>query len=351
MVQDDTQVASPPATDRFEDTVCHEDRWWTRVERDVLSGAGIMNMRAWMMVGMALVGAAACGVPTTKPMPEESFTDLADLDEKSDAFSWRMRVAGTIKDGETKTTRYTASPRFRALRLSGTAGDRVDAWVRARNDDAVAWLTDGRYNVLASNDDADGTTLDAHLVTTLKTTGTHYIIFRTYDVVPATFDVSLDVQSAQPDYRACTADSECIKVSMGGCCTAWQKTAVNATYADAYAADNQCKPPYPPCAPPPDVEDRRVAVCEAGRCALVDGCDYGGAIYRAGATFTAVDGCNTCSCGADGLVACTKKLCFACVYNGVGYPVGASFPSTDGCNTCSCTSRGNVVCTTRACPL
>jgi len=311
----------------------------------VLNGAVTMTMRAMMMVGMALA-AAACGTP--KQMPDESFTELANLDEKSDAFSYRMKVVGSIKDGDTKTTRYTSSPRFRAYRFSGKAGDRVEAWVRARNDDAVAWLTDARYNIVDSNDDADATTLDAHLSATLTTTGTYWIIFRTYDLVSATFDVSLTVA---PDYRACAKDTECIKVSAGGCCTAWQKTAVNATYADAYAADNQCKPPYPPCAPPPNVEDNRVAVCEAGQCALVDGCDYGGTIYRTGSDFTAADGCNTCSCRAGGSVICTKKLCFACVYNGVGYPLGASFPASDGCNTCSCTSRGNVVCTTRACPL
>lgn len=311
----------------------------------MLSGAAIMNMRAMVMVGM-LFG-AACGTP--KVMPDESFTDLADADEKSDTFSYRMSVAGTIKSGETRWTRYNANPRFRAYRFAGAAGDRVDSWVRARNDDAVAWLTDGRFNVLASNDDADGTTLDAHLTATLKAAGTHWIIFRTYDVVPATIDVSLNVTAAKPDYRACRADRDCIKVSVGGCCTAWQKTSVNATYADAYASDNQCLPPYPPCAPPPQVDDFRVPVCDAGQCALVDGCDYGGTIYRTGATFPAADGCNSCSCGAGGVVGCTKKLCFACVYNGVGYPLGASFPSGDGCNTCSCATRGSVVCTERAC--
>jgi hypothetical protein len=305
-----------------------------------------MRTRTWILVAM-LCG-AGCGAQ--KAMPEESFGDLADLDEKSDSFSYRMSIAGTIKAGESRWTRYTARPRFRAYRFAGTKGDRVDVWVRARNDDAVAWLTDSRFDVIASNDDADGTTLDAHLTATLRWTGTHFIIFRTYDVVPATFDVSLSVEAEKPDYRACRADGDCIKVSMGGCCTAWQKTAVNATYADAYANDNQCRPPYPPCAPPPtDVEDNRVAVCESGQCTLVDGCDYGGTVYRVGATFTAADGCNTCNCGAGGVVGCTKKLCFACVYNGVGYPLGATFPSEDGCNTCTCTARGSVACTERAC--
>lgn len=39
----------------------------------------------------------------------------------------------------------------------------------------------------------------------------------------------------------------------------------------------------------------------------------------------------------------------ACVYDGKSYASGASFPSTDGCNTCSCGVQGEVACTLRAC--
>lgn len=38
-------------------------------------------------------------------------------------------------------------------------------------------------------------------------------------------------------------------------------------------------------------------------------CDYGGATYENGETFAATDGCNTCSCGDDGMVSCTKIAC------------------------------------------
>jgi len=44
----------------------------------------------------------------------------------------------------------------------------------------------------------------------------------------------------------------------------------------------------------------------------VDGgssCSYQGAIYHAGNSFPAADGCNTCTCGKDGLVSCTEKGC------------------------------------------
>ena len=38
-------------------------------------------------------------------------------------------------------------------------------------------------------------------------------------------------------------------------------------------------------------------------------CDYNGEPYMEGDSFTADDGCNTCSCGADGAIACTRMLC------------------------------------------
>lgn len=38
-----------------------------------------------------------------------------------------------------------------------------------------------------------------------------------------------------------------------------------------------------------------------------------------------------------------------CSYGGSTYNVGDSFPSTDGCNTCNCGSNGSVGCTKRAC--
>ncbi len=83
---------------------------------------------------------------------------------------------------------------------------------------------------------------------------------------------------------------------------------------------------------------------------LPTGCDYAGSHYDVGASFPSTDGCNTCSCGSTGSVACTKRLCVpTCSYDGATYTAGQSFPSSDGCNTCSCTTNGTVICTERAC--
>lgn len=43
---------------------------------------------------------------------------------------------------------------------------------------------------------------------------------------------------------------------------------------------------------------------------FVDGfCEYDGSVYEAGESFPDADGCNTCFCGDDGLVGCTKMAC------------------------------------------
>lgn len=46
-------------------------------------------------------------------------------------------------------------------------------------------------------------------------------------------------------------------------------------------------------------------------------CKYDGQVYEAGASFPASDGCNTCTCGPDGSVACTEKACI-CDYDAPG---------------------------------
>jgi len=86
--------------------------------------------------------------------------------------------------------------------------------------------------------------------------------------------------------------------------------------------------------------------------------------YAVGQSFPEGDGCNTCSCVANGSVACTTIACgvdggpppptdggTGCFYDGIEYGVGAIFPAGDGCNTCECAADGAVLCTTIACSI
>ena len=81
-----------------------------------------------------------------------------------------------------------------------------------------------------------------------------------------------------------------------------------------------------------------------------DVCVVGDQTYAEGDTFSAADGCNTCSCQADGSLACTEMACAdGCSYDGQHYDTGDSFPADDGCNSCSCEADGTVACTAMAC--
>jgi len=125
-------------------------------------------------------------------------------------------------------------------------------------------------------------------------------------------------------------------------------------------------------------------------------CIYGGKTYQPGATFRALDGCNSCSCMSDGTVGCTLMACLGdsgwpppaadasldapidgapadlaaapdeagradvtavdagkdavagCAWGGETIPPGQSL--SDGCNTCVCSTNGTLACTARACP-
>src|SRR5205814_1499893 len=77
--------------------------------------------------------------------------------------------------------------------------------------DAVAWLTDNSFKVLASNDDATASTTDSHVAATLPGNSnpaivTYYIIFREYDSQPAHFVVAL---KGGPAVGSCRVDADC----------------------------------------------------------------------------------------------------------------------------------------------
>jgi hypothetical protein len=213
-----------------------------------------------------VVATAACS--TTKAPIDDDFTDLASLDTKSDSFSYRMKIVGSLDYDQTSDAiKYTSSPRYRAVKFSGQQGDRVDAWVRSSNGgDAVAWVLDNSFRVLGSNDDADETTFDAHVAIALpaSSSSTHYVVFRDYAMASAKFTVELSL----PYELGCVHDDDCTAVPLGGCCPDGTLFAVNSSSVDAYAAASVCTAPEQAC-PQHRILDTRVAECNANACGLV----------------------------------------------------------------------------------
>jgi hypothetical protein len=165
-----------------------------------------------------LLSACAGGGEETKPMPTDDFADLSlAANEKSDSFSKNMKIVATLGWNQTSDAiAYTSTPKYRVVKLSANLGDHLDAWIRSTNGDAVAWLLDGSFKVLASNDDASADTLDAHLVFDFgpAKTGTYYIALRDYALAQATFTVEVD---GGPLLKECNVDADCVRVT-ASCC-------------------------------------------------------------------------------------------------------------------------------------
>ncbi len=205
--------------------------------------------------------------------PGDDFSDLANLDEKSDAFSSKMKVVGTLAYGETSArTYYSGTPRYRAFKFTGAVNDMVDVQVRSDDGgDAVAWITDATYHVLAKSD--DGKTTDARLTATLPantkaTNHTYIVIFREQTESKAHFFVTVKTDAS--DFNACKTDADCVAVPRVGCCNNGWNQAVNKSEVDAYEQSFECPDQHPIC-PLYVVDDTRVALCNVGtqRCEMV----------------------------------------------------------------------------------
>ena len=92
--------------------------------------------------------------------------------------------------------------------------------------------------------------------------------------------------------------------------------------------------------------------CEVRESCTAPHCERDGLAYAPGDS-VADGGCNSCTCQVDGTFVCTERDCAAapvCVGDdGVAYEAGASVPDADGCNLCTCQPDGSFVCTERDC--
>lgn len=136
------------------------------------------------------VGACA----SEKPAVDEDFSDLGQLDQKSDAFSYRLKLVSELSPGESKNFLYTTSPRFRGFGFAGQESQALDIWITGSRGDAVTWLLDSKFHVVAKNDDADDATLNSHIAVTLPADDRYYIVMRDYNLERHRFNVGLSFQ-------------------------------------------------------------------------------------------------------------------------------------------------------------
>lgn len=181
----------------------------------------------------SLTAIAGCGADSAGK------EDLDVASTESDLKLSGTKYLGQIVSGQTRTAQYSSPPPYRAFGFEATGGDEIVADVKSHNGDAVAWLTDEKYNVLAFNDDASKSTLDAKVkykVPAGQATRAYRIVFRDYDNLAAEFDVTLNIRSAAPPVVTCSYDGKQYKPgeqfdSTDGCntCTCSESGAVGCT--------------------------------------------------------------------------------------------------------------------------
>lgn len=222
---------------------------------------GGVLVKSNLMVALAATAAISCSQP--KSVPSDDFSALAGVDGKSDAFSANLKLVSSLDYGQTSAAaKYHNPPRYLAFKFGGHKGDKVSIDVRSKNGDAVAWLLDNRFTSLASNDDANASTLDAHIDVTLPGNTdpaiiTYYIVVRDYWLSNATFTVSL--KGSTPVNRSCAVDADCQRVRPD-CCNHGAWTAVNKDSVQAFRDSLMC-PASQICPTFVGLEDHSVAEC------------------------------------------------------------------------------------------
>jgi hypothetical protein len=160
----------------------------------MLSSRALGGMFVFGLTAAAAVGSlSACSAQTKSDDALATATDELKLSG--------VKYLGQIANGETRTTAYSEPPRYRAMGFSAQGGDTITIDITSTYGDAMGWLTDSKYEPLASNDDASAATLDSKVTYTVpagKPKRAYRIVFRDYDLLDATFRVTLAVESATP---------------------------------------------------------------------------------------------------------------------------------------------------------
>jgi hypothetical protein len=283
-------------------------------------------MRAYLCVGLVAL-AAACGAPG-KEDPTDDFSELAGLDEKSDKFQGKFTVGNSAAVyGSTTTINVSATKVYGAIVFYGNGGDTVEVRASAKNKDSVLWLLDDKYEILAYNDDTNGS-LNSYVKATLPAGSgrKYYAVARDYYRRGAQFTIRLDGKS---NLTSCDSDADCVKIQ-AGCCPHQGQTAVNVERRWEYQEqlDATCPGYCIAIAPPADF---RSPSCNqtTKSCELIEPKFCGGI-----AAFPCPDGfqcqddprddCSVETGGAD-----CGGICQQCPTK-AGCPVG-QLPAADGC--------------------
>jgi hypothetical protein len=202
-------------------------------------------MRTRSMLFLSAVLLSACAQAVGPKAPGSSSDDFPAVgtvagERTTTAVGASVKLLGELGYAQSSgPVSYTPSPRYRGFRVTAQPGDRVDVWVQSDDGDPVVWLLDARMAVVATNDDADATTLDAHLVVDIAAGAdpAHYVVFREYAGDEATFSVTL---TGGPSMKTCHVDTDCVRVAASCCAVGNNWEAVARGQEAAFAAGLGC---------------------------------------------------------------------------------------------------------------
>jgi hypothetical protein len=223
--------------------------------------------------GLAALAAAAIGCGADegkKPITAGEIAvlrdrTLASIDDKADGDAM---LVGELVYGQTSSlVTYYAPPDYRLFAFTASTGDEVEVRVSSTNGgDAIAWVVDADFEVLAMNDDASSATFDARvsLVIPPHADSRHYVVFRDYGYDWAKFRVALDGTAP-----GCQHDTDC-EIVEAGCCAVGDFIALPGDEVAAFEESKDCdKDASCPLVP---IQDRGAqALCDVGTgaCELV----------------------------------------------------------------------------------
>ncbi len=157
-----------------------------------------MSFSRFVVAGLLVTAfAAVAGCSAESSAKEEDDVAATESELKLSG----TRYLGKISNGETRSGYYYSPPTYRSYGFDAKGGDEITVDVKSVYGDAVGWITDSSYNVLAFNDDASSRTLDSKVkykVPAGQSARSYRIVFRDYDLLEATFNVTLSIKSTAP---------------------------------------------------------------------------------------------------------------------------------------------------------
>lgn len=192
-----------------------------------------MFSRVAIFAGLVVAFASLAGCSTESSGKESD--DVGSIESELKLSG--TRYLGKLSNGETRTGYYYNPPRYRSFGFDAKGGDEITVDIKSAEGDAVGYVTDSYYTVLAYNDDADSTTLDSKVklkVPAGQAAKSFRIVFRDYDLLDATFTIKLSIKSSQTTtcaYDGATYSSGDSFPSTDGCntCTCGSTGSVGCT--------------------------------------------------------------------------------------------------------------------------